>query len=760
MVTTRPDAVVIHFGHNDVWDIRVAEDNREKIGTFREVFARVRSLPPDRVPEEDPWLREYIAMTGANYAKPYPRPFPAGSLILGFDRRQAELLGHRLNIETGLCEVRFLIESKPAVLEIFADMAHDRLWLRLVDDQGRPRPSPFDRVRLLPDPEAANTMPRFTVPTHASPGTLSFRQILPRLEPARYDTTNGHPGDQALRFTTRLAGGQLVVPETAQRVALERTWRPTGPFSALVQLDHGPAQTIAATAADLPWPDDSAFTSAAQASRRVWSNFWSRSGICLDDLELERVWYRNLYFLNCAAKPGARCPGLFANWSYRGIGTAWHGDYHANYNMQQPFWAAFSSNHLEKHEPYVDLVHFLLPVSRQWARDYYELDGAFFPHSAYPVEMTMFPYPVPTWGWEVCETPWTVQSLWWHYLYSMDKEFLRRRAFEPIREAVRFLAAYMRRPEAHGASWGDDLYHIFPTVVPELHGISPGLRLNRDCLVDLTLTKFVFRAYLKACGVLGLDQQEAETIRSVREILAHFPPYPTAPSPRGPVFVSVTGEDPETVYNVPNPLMTVFPGEDHGLHSSADEFQILTNTWRNQQNEGGNELVFLNLQAARLGLLDLEKFKRQIAYCTLANGTCADLVLQTKGRYGDATAFDYMARMGVWFENFSLPAVINECLLQSYHGPLRLFPNWPKNRPAEFKTLRAAGAFLVSAQFRSGRVQRVEVLAEAGGRLEIINPWTGPARVTRGRRTTTLRGELLILETTPRERITFRPRYP
>ncbi len=29
VVTTRPDAVVLHFGHNNVWDIRVAEDYTE-----------------------------------------------------------------------------------------------------------------------------------------------------------------------------------------------------------------------------------------------------------------------------------------------------------------------------------------------------------------------------------------------------------------------------------------------------------------------------------------------------------------------------------------------------------------------------------------------------------------------------------------------------------------------------------------------------------------------------------------------------------
>src|SRR5690606_37898950 len=37
VVTTRPDAVVLYFGHNNVWDIRLAEDYREEIGTFKDV---------------------------------------------------------------------------------------------------------------------------------------------------------------------------------------------------------------------------------------------------------------------------------------------------------------------------------------------------------------------------------------------------------------------------------------------------------------------------------------------------------------------------------------------------------------------------------------------------------------------------------------------------------------------------------------------------------------------------------------------------
>jgi len=427
-------------------------------------------------------------------------------------------------------------------------------------------------------------------------------------------------------------------------------------------------------------------------------------------------------------RPGATCAGLFANWSYRTIGTAWHGDYHMNYNTQQPFWVAFSSNHVDKHLAYVDLVEHLLPLSRAWARDYYGLRGAAFPHSAYPTEMSVPPYPTPTWGWEICETPWTVQSLWWHYTYTLDRDFLAQRAFEPIKAAVEFLVAYMRRPEAHGERWGDDRYHIFPTVPPELYGLTPGFARSYDCLVDLTLTRFVFKAFVEACAALDRQPEEAELIAAVEDVLAHFPTYPTAETPLGRVLVSVSGEDPEIVYNVPNPVMPVFPGEELGLHSAPEDYAIAANSYRNMRIEGGNELVFGNLQGARLGLLDLERFKRQIRYCELPNGACTDMVLQVHGRYSDMLAYDFMARMGIWFENFALPVVINECLLQSYSGALRFFPNWPASRRAEFRTLRAVGAFLVSAAFEGGVVQWIEITSEAGAPLRVIVPWPEGAR--------------------------------
>jgi hypothetical protein len=666
-------------------------------------------------------------------------------VVLGFDRREADLLGHSLDVSNGVCTIRFQVgeRKEPAALEIFCDPTRDRVWLRM---RG---PAPFDRVRLLPDRATPREFQPAALTEGLLPHQLTFRQILPSQE----DCTP-HPDDRAFQLGVAVSGGL----EKRSRRRWDATIETMGPFEggwvppedaafiACVALDQGAAEP-------LPAPDSGGWDAAVRERDAAWAAFWARSAVVLDDPVLERTWYHNLYFINCALRPGVTCPGLFANWSLGNIGTAWHSDYHMNYNTQQPFWATFSSNHVDKHLPYVDLVHFLLPVSRQHAREYYGLPGAYFPHSAYPVPMTMLPYPVPTWGWEICETPWTVQSLWWHYLYTLDEAFLGERAFGPIEEAVEFLVAYMQRPEARGPQWGDDRYHIFPTVAPELHdGLRPGFDMNHDCLVDLTLTRFVFKAYLEACRILG---RETALAAAVREILPRLPDYSTAETRHGTVLVSAPSEDPQTVYNTPNSLMTVFPGEEHGLGAAPEWRRILEATYRNHRNEGGNDLVFQNLQGARLGLLDLEKFKRQINYSLLPNGACTDMAMSALGRYSDTTPFDFMRNMGIWLENFALPAVINECLLQSYDGMLRLFPNWPLARAAEFRTLRAAGAFLVSAACAEGTVQWIEVLSEAGAALTLLSPWP----VTRCRRgdgsEVVVREPLIRLETARGELLRF-----
>jgi len=731
ILCVRPDAILLHFGHNNVWDIRLSENNRDKIGTFQEIFEKISRIPSDyKLLTDDPWYNQYLKIAQQNYRKPYPRPFPCGSLVFGFDRRRVEALGYELDISAGQCRVNLLVDGKPQYADIFADMVAERLWLKTVDAEGHPVPGPFNRVKIIPDPKTPASLPHYTAHVSEGDRKLSFHQVLPYAEPIDTAPAPAHARDKAFRLQVCVSADlkknqELHVNGLWQEMEeLERALSGSAPFVAVVELHEGLASSIPQdNPPATPTPTVAAFDAARQTSQQRWRDFWSMSALALADKELERTWYHNLYFLNCAVRAGMTCPGLFANWSLGDIGTAWHGDYHMNYNTQQPFWVTFSSNHLDKHLPYVDMVHHLLPSSRAWAKNYYGMRGAFFPHSAYPVDMTMNPYPVPTWGWEVFETPWTVQSLWWHYQYSMDRDFLADRVFEPLRDATLFMIDYMMRPDAHGPQWHDDKYHIFPTVPPELYELRPGFQRNADGLTDLTLTRFLFNAFTEACTLLDRTPGEQATLAAIQEILEHYPAYPTAQTELGPIFCSVRDEEPGIVYNCPVSTITVFPGEEHGLHSAPEDYALALNAYRHQQNEGGNELVFLNLQAARLGVLDLEKFKRQVAYCRQANGACTNKVLQTKGRYPDTMVFDWMGDHGIWFENVALPVVINECLMQSYTGIIRLFPNWPSGKDAAFQSLRALGAFLVSCERRNGTIINLEIHSEAGGVCRLYTPW-------------------------------------
>jgi len=764
VVTTRPDGVVLYFGHNNVWDIRIAENNKEKIGTFKEVFKRVKALPDTlSVLTQDPWYKEYSRMTAENYGKPYPRPFPCGSVLVGFDRRNAEMIGHKLDISNGLCEVFLLTkDQKKLILQIFIDMTRDKLWMRLVDQKGNPCENIFDRVRLMPDPSTPSEFPKTKIEENLPNGILSFRQTLPYSEPDKYDSTKNYPKDKAFRLIVAMNNAM----EKQSRInwdgnkqemsRLEAGLQKKSGFVGSITLQEGLNKDIAPNQPRDETPEIGNFNSSLQNSQKIWKDYWNKSGVKLTDQFLERMWYHNLYFLNCATKDGATTPGLFANWSYNKIGTAWHGDYHMNYNTQQPFWVTFSSNHLEKNLPYVNLVESLMPVSKRWAKEYYDLPGAYFPHSAYPVDMTMNAYPVPTWGWEIAETPWAVQGLWWHYLYSGDSGFLKDRAYEPMKAAVEFLVAYMKRPEASGPQWKDDKFHIFPTVPPELYGLRPGFKYNYDCNADLSLTKFIFKAFIEASKVLKKDATEKVLLDDVRMILSRFPEYPTAISKKyGKVLVSVPEEHDQVVYNVPNALFTAFPGEDHGLHSDPKTSELLKNTFLNQQNEGGNDLVFLNLQAVRIGMLDIERFKRQVNYSLMPNGTASDRVMQVHGRYSDTMSYGFMDKMGIWFENFALPVIVNECLMQSYDGTIRMFPNWPMDKDAEFYNLRAAGAFLVSASLKNGKVNKLQVTSEVGGVLKIILPWKTGGTIIRQGGKKQLTSNIIDIQTVKGEIIDF-----
>jgi hypothetical protein len=102
---------------------------------------------------------------------------------------------------------------------------------------------------------------------------------------------------------------------------------------------------------------------------------------------------------------------------------------------------------------------------------------------------------------------------------------------------------------------------------------------------------------------------------------------------------------------------------------------------------------------------------------------------------------------------------INEMLLQSHEGVIRFFPCWPKDQDARFGSLRAVGAFLVSAELQGGVVSGVKIVSEKGRDCTVQNPWPGKlARAIRnGMPAELLAGNRFHFKTTSGEIIELKP---
>lgn len=90
---------------------------------------------------------------------------------------------------------------------------------------------------------------------------------------------------------------------------------------------------------------------------------------------------------------------------------------------------------------------------------------------------------------------------------------------------------------------------------------------------------------------------------------------------------------------------------------------------------------------------------------------------------------------------------VNEMLMQSYDGIIRLFPCWDKTREAAFNNLRAYGAFLVSAKARNGKAEDVTVVSEKGRVLRIENPYDRADVIINGRIVTSTGARLIQTQT-------------
>ena len=73
---------------------------------------------------------------------------------------------------------------------------------------------------------------------------------------------------------------------------------------------------------------------------------------------------------------------------------------------------------------------------------------------------------------------------------------------------------------------------------------------------------------------------------------------------------------------------------------------------------------------------------------------------------------------------------INDMMMSSYGGAIRVFKVWPPGTDASFATLRAKGAFLLTGAIVADTVEPILLLSEQGSVCTIESPWASGIKVT------------------------------
>lgn len=331
------------------------------------------------------------------------------------------------------------------------------------------------------------------------------------------------------------------------------------------------------------------------AHERAWNDFWSRSGVELADKDMQRWWYRLLYFAKTVCEPGAAPVALMPPLATDV--TPWHADIHHNYNAWQAFWPLPAANQSELTDPWISYVDDMLPRFKFLAKETYDIDGVFMPISSFLHEpdpavcksnnqrqMSMNP-----WGLTIGMLGMTIQSMWHRHLCDPDPKYMKEKIYPTLREGARFYVSFMQQCKK------DDSGKVVlgPSYSPE-HG--PMGIFN--CPFDIAYVHYTFDAFIRAAEELDTDRELATKCRAMKDLL---PEYPVAIDADGkPVVVDWKGCKYRQIgqHNIEVPASPVFPGDQVTWFSPESEKELFRRTIKDTRNTGGNSHVMLNIAKA------------------------------------------------------------------------------------------------------------------------------------------------------------------
>lgn len=446
-----------------------------------------------------------------------------------------------------------------------------------------------------------------------------------------------------------------------------------------------------------------------------WKTFFSASKVTLPDKEIEKRYNASLYMLACCMGNKEFPPGLFGNFITDDF-FPWAGDYHMNYNYEAPYYCVFSSNHPELFEGYMSPVNDMCVKAKAYA-NLFNCKGYAFPVSFGPKALDLYTqkdckeHGILFLG-QKSHAAYAAVIPIMHWYATYDKEYARANYYDFIVNVAQFWLDYPVKEKGKYYIKNDAVHEI-----PYYRGekFNYFTHKNQITAVNNIFSLGVVRLLMNA--VIDMSRELELNINKIpewKEIIENLSDFPTCIKHGKRCFrYSKRGlrwRNDNTVG-----IQHIYPCSQVGLASDKKILRIARNTYfindRRLDDNGSNSYL---PAGARIGVdpsFLIEGIKQNIETFGLPN-----MLFRHHGG-----GIEHLT---------TIPATINEMLMQSHEGIVRVFPCWDKEMNAAFRDLRADGAFLISSEINCGKIISLSIKSLAGRLCRVQIPDGQPISVS------------------------------
>ena len=388
----------------------------------------------------------------------------------------------------------------------------------------------------------------------------------------------------------------------------------------------------------------------------------------------------------------------------------WRGDYHADMNVQETFWPALASGHLDLLDSWVDLMRQALPAAREFTRGFFGTEGAFWLCCTLPRYTQVPCWHTVQFAWS--HSGWLMWLVWLRWRHSMDRDWLHETGYPLMAETFRFFRANLEREV-------DGFLHVPLSSSPEYRENKPAAWC-KDPNIDLALIRRTCDWVVEMEEALGLQ----DLAPSACEVRAALAPYSLD---EAGALCLWPGKPLDESHRHPSHLMAIHPAMDLTIADGEESRRIIDASLAHffslgQYRWAGHTYAQLAGMGAVAGRAELayDCVHQFAEYWIGPNGLHFNRDLRRTGVtlfQGDDMPFTLEANCGI-------AAGISDMLLQGWRDIVHVFPAVPAHwRDVAFRDLLTEGAFHVSAARHDGRTLWVKVRAGVACALRLRNPF-------------------------------------